>query len=161
MTSIEITDIQRRMALIRHDMHLEVHEAVKGAHSLTDWRNFVKDHPWLTISVGLFVGYLVVPWRRAGSPTVLTVGSPSPDLLATAQLNQSAKAPNSKSNALGTVFSLLAPIVVRAGQNYALNFLEAWLARHPLPPGGSRTRPASAQSQPTRSDLSGRIREFC
>ena len=60
-TSMDISDIQRRMAQIRHDMHQEVQGAVKGAQSLTDWRSLVKSHPWLSISVASVVGYLLVP----------------------------------------------------------------------------------------------------
>jgi ElaB/YqjD/DUF883 family membrane-anchored ribosome-binding protein len=59
MTSMDISDIQRRMAEIRHDMHQEVQGAVKGAQSLTEWRSFVKSHPWLSISVASVVGYLI------------------------------------------------------------------------------------------------------
>ena len=49
--STELEDIQRRMAQIRHDMHGEVRQAVKGAQSLTDWRSLVRNHPWLTVGV--------------------------------------------------------------------------------------------------------------
>ena len=161
ITSMEITDIQRRMARIRHDMHQEVQGAVKGAQSLTDWRGFVIGHPWLAISVASIVGYLVVPKRRVENPTIVNVGPPSPDLnVATAQRSQAAIAPRTRSSTLGTAFALLAPIVVRAGQNYALSYLEAWLAQHPLSPGSSGTQPGSTQSHPTRSDPSPRIREF-
>ena len=39
MISTDISEIQRQMAQIRHDMHHEVQCAVRSAQSLTDWRS--------------------------------------------------------------------------------------------------------------------------
>jgi hypothetical protein len=161
-TSTEIAEIQRQMALIRHDMHQEVQGAVRGARSLTDWRRLVKSHPWLSVSVASLVGYLIVPRRRTEKPTIVSVEPPRPELLAvTGQPRTATKPPTNRSNALGTAFSLLAPIVVRAAQNYALNYLERWLAQHPLPLAArdQADRTAGATSRSTRPDLAGRLRE--
>jgi hypothetical protein len=163
ITSTEITDIQRRMAQIRHDMHQEVQSAVKGAQSLTDWRSLVKNHPWLSLSLASAAGYLIVPRRRTETPTIVAVATPRPELpAATAPRQQAGKAPRTRSSALGTIFGLLAPVVLRAGQNYALSYLEGWRAQHPLHPAGSgtRDRTGSTESQASPSDPSLRIREF-
>ena len=114
-TSMDIADIQRQMAQIRHDMHQEVRGAVKGAQSLTDWRSFVKAHPWLSISVASIVGYLIVPARRSMTPTIVSMGNPSPEHLATSTARgQGQRHKQSGWSMLGTAFSLLAPIAVRA-----------------------------------------------
>ena len=63
-TPAEINEIQRRMAQIRHELHEEVREAVKGAQSLTDWRSQVRNHPWLALGAAAVMGYMIVPRRR-------------------------------------------------------------------------------------------------
>jgi hypothetical protein len=134
-TSIEIEDIQRRMAQIRHNMHGEVLEAVKGAQSLTDWRSLVGSHPWLSLGVGTAVGYLVVPRRRSSAPTIVAVDATTPKLAAQAEPQKpSASTGITSWSVIGTAFSLLAPIAVRAAQNYAMQYIEGLLAQHQLPP---------------------------
>ena len=162
-TSMDISDIQRRMAQIRHDMHQEVQGAVKGAQSLTEWRSIVKSHPWLSISVASVVGYLIVPKRRSMSPTIVTVGNPSPELLTAAPTgDQSRQLKQSRWSILGTAFSLLAPVAVRGAQNYVLGQLEQWLSQHPLPsvPGEApdkATRESARSVSPSPAD---RLRKY-
>ena len=73
-TAAEITEIQRRMAQVRRELHEEVREAVKGAQSLTDWRSQVRHHPWLALGAAAAVGYLIVPRRRQEpAPTIVAV----------------------------------------------------------------------------------------
>ena len=54
---------------------------------------------------------------------------------------------------LGTAFSLLTPLVVRAAQSYALTYFEQWLANHPLAPPGGREQAGSGRpaSEPATS----------
>ena len=121
-TSMDISDIQRRMAQIRHDMHQEVQGAVKGAQSLTEWRSLVKSHPWLSIAVASVAGYLIVPRRRSTSPTIVTVGNPSPQLLTAAAAGDQSRQPKQSGwSILGTAFSLLAPVAVRDRKSTRLN----------------------------------------
>ena len=132
--SMKIEDIQRRMAQIRHDMHGEVLEAVKGAQSLTDWHSLVRNHPWLTLGVATAVGYLIVPGRRSEAPTIVAVNATAPELPALVEpQKQSAKTGVTSWSIMGTAFSLLAPLVVRAAQNYAMQYIEGLLARHEFP----------------------------
>jgi hypothetical protein len=163
MTATDISDIQRRMAQIRHDMHQEVSGAVKGAQSLTDWRSLVTSHPWLSISVATVVGYLIVPSRRPVSPAILTVGHPSPELrAATAVRDQKPPSKLSGWSILGTAFSLLAPIAVRGAQTYALGYLEQFLSQHPLPPvpGDAPDRPTRESGQSTSKSSAERLRKY-
>jgi hypothetical protein len=163
MNSTDVSDIQRRMAQIRHDMHQEVQGAVKGAQSLTDWRSFITSHPWLSISVASVVGYLIVPARRSVSPTIMTVANPSPELLtATTAREQKRQSKQSGWSILGTAFSLLAPIAVRGAQSYALGYLEQWLSQHPLPsvPGEAPGRPTRESSPSASMSPADRLRKY-
>jgi hypothetical protein len=156
-TTAEILDIQRRMAQVRHELHVEVREVVQGAHSLTDWRSRVRNHPWLTLGAAAAVGYLIVPKRRE-APTVLAVSAPA------AAPAPAVPAPPERPRRrgwgiLGAAFSLLGPIAVRAAQNYAVQAMEQWLAAQPRggpapsglgprPGGGGGARPTAPFGAP-------------
>ncbi len=131
-TTVEINDIQRRMALVRHEMHHDVREAVKGARSLTDWRSLVQTHPWLTLAAAAATGYLIVPKRRSEPPATVMVGVPTTPPASPTSVNL-ASAPREKSwSLIGSVLGLLAPIAIRAAQNYAVQYLEQRLAPQPV-----------------------------
>ncbi len=140
----EITDIQRRMAQIRRELHEEVREAVKGAQSLTDWRSQVKNHPWIALGTAAAVGYLIVPKRKPLEvPTHVTLTPPASSYAAMAPV--AAPAPKkSRLGILGSAFGLLAPIAVRAAQNYAMQYLEQYLAGQQFGPGPSGPEPGAA-----------------
>jgi hypothetical protein len=131
-TTADITEIQQRMAQIRRDMHEDVREAVKGAQSLTDWRSQVRSHPWVALGTAAGLGYLIVPKRHpAPAPAIVTVAP-------AAATQPIASAPKKKRwGLIGSAFGLLAPIAVRAAQNYAIQYLEQWIASQP--PGAGRT----------------------
>jgi hypothetical protein len=136
----EISEIQKRMALVRHDMHKDVREAVKGARSLTDWRSLVRSHPWLSLATVVATGYLIVPKRRTEAPAVVAVSVPtaSPKTVVPTHVNL-ASAPREKSwSLMGAVLGLVAPVVIRAAQNYAAQYVEQWLA--PQAGNGDRDR---------------------
>jgi len=135
-TSAEISDIQRRMAQIRHEMHQEVQGAVKGAQSLTDWRSLVRNHPWLSLGVAAAAGYLIVPERRWETPAVVAVDTTPEQVAPAAPRDQPSQPVRSRWSTMGTVFSLLVPVALRAAQNFALQRLEQWLKVHPLHPAG-------------------------
>jgi hypothetical protein len=158
-TATEITEIQRRMAQVRHELHEEVREAVKGAQSLTDWRSHVRHHPWLALGAAAAVGYLIVPRRRQEpGPTIVAV---APQAAGATVPVPAAAAPKKKRwGLIGSALGLLVPIAVRAGQNYAIQYLEQWIAAQPpgrgaalfgsglmpgasSPDGGRGARPAS------------------
>jgi hypothetical protein len=132
-TPADISEIQRRMAQIRHELHVDVQEAVKGAQSLTDWRSQVRNHPWLALGAAAAVGYLVVP-KRHPAPAIVTVAPAA----ATAMVRPTEAPPKKKRwGLIGSAFGLLAPIAVRAAQNYAIQYLEQWIASQPPGAGSS------------------------
>jgi hypothetical protein len=157
--SAEISDIQRRMAQVRHEMHQEVQGAVKGAQALTDWRALVRSHPWLSLGVAAAAGYLLVPGRRWETPAVVALGTPVE--VAPAARDQPAPARRAGWSTMGTVFDLLAPIAVRAAQNFALQRLEQWLKVNPLHPAESaRARQSeSGVAQAVRTGPSAGFRD--
>jgi hypothetical protein len=125
----EIDEIRRKMAQIRHDMHADVQGVVQGAEAATDWRRFIRGYPWAIMGAALAVGYLVVPRRQRGTSTTLQV---APAEIARAATLESSPivVPEKKSKGLlGSVFSLVAPVAVRAAQGYALQFAEQWLSQ--------------------------------
>jgi hypothetical protein len=132
----ETQEIQRRMAQVRRDLHQEAQEVVRGAQSMTDWKSLVKGHPWLSLGIAATVGYLIVPTRRSVTPTIVTLPAsvPAVQTLAGAPASTSTKSKRTGWNVLGTAFSLVAPIAVRAAQNYAMNYLEQFLAAQTLTP---------------------------
>jgi hypothetical protein len=163
MTSMNVSDIQRQMAQIRHDMHQEVQGAVKGAQSLTDWRSLVKGHPWLSISTASVIGYLIVPRRHPVSSTIVAVGNPSPELLGTtAARGQEKQSKDAGWSILGTAFSLVAPVAVRAAQNYAIGHFERWLSQHQMPPVPSEMPGGTtyASGQPNSTGSAARLRKY-
>jgi hypothetical protein len=151
----EIGEIQRQMAQIRQELHHDVRGAVRGAQSLTNWRNLVGRHPWLALGIAVATGYLIVPRRRREAPAAVSAGGAAgPDLQPT-PLMPARPRRQPGWNALQSAYSLLAPVAVRAAQNYALQHLERWLAAHSfaLP----QSPPATEESlRSDRTDLHSR-----
>jgi hypothetical protein len=127
---VDIGELQRRMAQIRREMHEDVQGAVRGAQSLTDWRSMVGSHPWAALGVAVGVGYLLVPHR--GAQPKAAGGSIAPALREQVVVTPFPPAPKERFRPFGAAFGLLAPVLVRAAQNYALNYFEQWLTAHPF-----------------------------
>jgi len=118
------------MAQIRREMHEDVQGAVRGAQSLTDWKSIVGSYPWAAISVAVGVGYLLVPHRGSQPKTAnATIAGALREQAVPAPFPQTPKVPF---RPVGAAFGLLAPVLIRAAQNYALNYFEQWLAEHPF-----------------------------
>jgi hypothetical protein len=126
----DITEIQRRMAQIRRELHEDVQGALQGAQELTDWRSQVRNHPWMALGAAAVVGYMIVP-RRQAPPAIVTV-APAATLPAVAAAPEKTK--KRRWGLIGSAIGMLAPIAVRAVQNYAIQYQEQWIASQP--PGG-------------------------
>ena len=159
--SMEIEDIQRRMAQIRHDMHGEVLGAVKGVQSLTDWRSLLRSHPWLSMGVATAVGYVIVPKRQTDAPTIVAVNATAPEMAALVDPKKpSEKAGGSGWSIMGMVFSLVAPIAVRAAQNYAMQYVEGLLVPQQFPPEETGRDARQAGNGPRSTAPLGQSRGF-
>jgi hypothetical protein len=158
----DVTDIQERMAQIRHQMHQEVRGAVKGAVSLTDWRSMVANHPWASLGIAAAVGYLIVP-RSAHPPQAMVSVRPLPEGMELSRAHAgSVDSGRKRFRPLAALGNLLVPVAIRAAQNYVLNHVEEWLAAHPPRPG-SRVRETAGtgpEQRPEWSEIQGsRYRE--
>jgi hypothetical protein len=57
-------EIVRRMQEVRRDMGDDVKGIVETAKTLSDWRYYVKNHPWACIGLAVGLGFVVAPRRR-------------------------------------------------------------------------------------------------
>ena len=167
-SSVEISELQRRMAQIRREMHEDVQGAVRGAQSLTDWRSIVGSHPWAALGVAIGVGYLLVPHRKA-EPQSTPGFACSTAHAVRRELRRPRKAVGVPTDRCGAS-ACLPRFLIRAAQNYALNYLEQWLEAHPLPIerrviAGSGTKRveenAGDREAPTRAVSGSPLSESC
>jgi hypothetical protein len=107
--SDEAERIRRQMQAIRQDMGDGVQEVVAGARQLSDWRYYVRRHPWACVGGAMALGFMIAPMRRRKKFDV------SPDDLV-AQLRAGGAAPAAAVAGGGiaaTVAKMAAPIVLR------------------------------------------------
>lgn len=151
----EIEDIRRHMAQIRRELHDDVRGVVEGAEAATDWRRYLTAYPWVTLGVALAVGYLVVPKRRRSTGEIVreVVEKAPRTAQRVVEVPESRETSRKKKGwgVMGALFGLLSPVAVRFAQGYALQYLEGWLAQHPMagfPAMGPE--PQGAQASPRR-----------
>jgi hypothetical protein len=65
--SDEAERIRRQMKSIRQELGDDVKGIVDGARQLSDWRYYVRRHPWLCVGSAFALGVLAVPGRRKPS----------------------------------------------------------------------------------------------
>lgn len=65
--SDEAERIRRQMQNVRQEMGHEVHAVVERAKELSDWRYYVRQHPWICAGSALALGFLAMPSRRKQS----------------------------------------------------------------------------------------------
>lgn len=62
-TSSDAEVILDRMREVRADIRTNVEEAVENAQTMTDWRHYVTNYPWVCLGAATFLGYMLVPTR--------------------------------------------------------------------------------------------------
>lgn len=67
---LEVTTIQARMKELRRDLDDDVQDIVEDARDMRDWRSYVRTYPWLCLGAAVAAGYLIVPRRTSGFPSV-------------------------------------------------------------------------------------------
>jgi hypothetical protein len=139
--SIDADTIRRQMAQIRRELHEDVQGLVAGAEEAADWRYYVRMYPWIAVGAAMALGYFVVPKRRK-----IVVEAPQVPVATQNTVEKKER----RAGLLGAGFGLLWPLLIRAGQSYAAQFVENWIAQQgvlgPLPQG----HPASPQAGPGR-----------
>jgi hypothetical protein len=126
----ETDEIRRRMAQIRHQLHEDVREVVAGTEAVTDWRRYVRMYPWATVGVVTAAGYMLVPRRRRSVPRDVARQS---DVAEMREELERARVPEQekerRASLVGAAFGMLAPMAWRVAQNYAMGYVEQWIAQ--------------------------------
>jgi hypothetical protein len=116
--STTTNDICRQMNDVRCSLGDEVEGIVDSTRTLTDWRYYVRQYPWVCLAGATALGFMIVPTR-------VEVIRPSADMLEELARRNKLVVKASpdlrpKSGLTGAVFSVLANAAVRG----ALHFLE-------------------------------------
>ncbi len=158
MASLTVPDdaaeIRRRMAQIRRELHEDVQEVVAGAEAVFDWRRYIRMFPWAAVGLAFSVGYIVIPKRRRSIPRDLARQGDIADVReAIAKSQEPAESPGSekrKKSLVGAALGMLVPLVWRVGRNYAMSYLEQWIAQQQqqyMAATGPSASPGSSASQ--------------
>lgn len=145
----EIDDIRRQMALIRHELHVDVKDVVQTAEAVVDWRHYIRRYPWVALGVAATVGYLIVPRRQPAAPRAIVF---QPEVAQAVEAVKEQGKKETRKSLIGVAIGMLAPVAVRFAQGYAVQYLEHWIAqqhRHQRPPssmpaGGPGASPGRA-----------------
>lgn len=125
----DIEEIRRKMARIRRELHEDVRDVVEGAEAVSDWRHYVRRYPWATVGAACAIGFFLVPKRK--KPTIKPAEVAEAVAAIIPQLTPAAPpVPEKKGGGLirGAI-GLLAPVALRAAQNYATHFVSNWIAQ--------------------------------
>jgi hypothetical protein len=61
---LEADEIRERMALIRQRIDEQSDEVVAQVSELSDWRSYVRRHPWVSVGAAAVLGYVLVPSKK-------------------------------------------------------------------------------------------------
>ena len=153
----ESDEIRQKMAQIRRDLHEDVREVVAGAGAATDWRRYVRSYPWASVGVAAAVGFLAVP--RVSRSAIRESALKADVAEVRDQIKQvRAAAPEvtekERASLVGAAFGMAAPLAWRFAQNYALAYLEQWIAQHQqrfMAQAGPRPNGPQAPGQPSEA----------
>lgn len=134
------------MAQIRRELHEDVQEVVRSAEAATDWRRFVRSYPWVFIGAAAGLGFLVVPPRRR-SMTHLAQKAADAAIERVSEAIPAAKIETpqekkTKRSLIGAGLAMAAPLVWRAAQGYAGQFIENWVTQQLAMQMAAGPRPA-------------------
>lgn len=147
-------DIVKRMQDVRREVGVNVQGIRDSAKTLSDWRYYVKNHPWMSAGAVAALGFLAVPKRK---PAPTEDAKELVELLKKHNLNAAPTAAASKGFA-ASVIGMAAPFVVRAATQAAQQYFKD--GSGPLASlfgGFGKARPGD-QSQPT--DDEGAYQDF-
>ena len=132
-------DLRRSMAKIRQRLHQDMQGVVAGAEAASDWHHYVRLYPFAFLGAAFAAGYFVVPRkRRSVSATAEEAADAAVAKVAGTVKKAADKAaeaapePRKKKEGKGLIgmgLALLGPFLLRAGQSYAMNYVETWIAQ--------------------------------
>jgi hypothetical protein len=146
----DIDDIRRKMAKIRRELHEDVRNVVETAEAASDWRHYIRVYPWASIGLAVAVGYLIVPKRRKTVKPAEVARAVVAELPQVAAESAAPEPPRRKEGGglIKAALGLVAPIAMRAAQNYATHFLSNWITQQQegqmeamMAAGGTSPRP--------------------
>jgi hypothetical protein len=108
-------EIARRMEDVRREVSDDVRGIVETAKTLSDWRYYVKNHPWACVGLAVGLGFVIAPRKRAKS------GPDTQELIALLKkYNVSVAQPQGASpGVVRTLIGLATPLVMRTVMNAA------------------------------------------
>jgi hypothetical protein len=59
--------VRARMRGIRRDIDRDLEDVSASAHSMVDWKHYVKTYPWACLATAAVLGFLLVPKRSAAT----------------------------------------------------------------------------------------------
>jgi len=124
--SDEVDEIYHRMAVIRRDRHVEVRESVARIEAIVDWGRYRWTYPWIALGAAAAVGYFIYTsvHQKVGVVTEnVTDGAEAGEPVVGA-MAKGQKQSRISHNLLLAAWDILFPVVVRAGQNYMLQWFE-------------------------------------
>ena len=154
---MSVDDIRREMAQIRQKLHQDMKGVVAGAEAASDWKHYVSLYPLAALGATFLAGFLVVPRKRrsvtktaekAAEAVVAKLSESSPLLNNAVQTREAVPR---RRGLVGTAFSMLTPVVIRAAQNYALNQLETLISKQQPTSQSVHTESPSTISPRTRT----------
>jgi hypothetical protein len=146
----DVEQIRRRMAQIRRELHEDVREVVASAEAVTDWHRYIRKFPWVAIGLAAGIGYLIVPRRHRKAAARPATGADVAEVReAVEEIRPAARSrvpEREKKGLIAMGVGLLGPVLLRAAQGYAVQYLENWIVQQqqqamaagPPPPGQAR-----------------------
>ena len=135
----QIQEIRGQMARIRREIQADVSVAAEHIDATLNWRGYVRAAPWLAVGVaagtGFALSWLLVPRHRVRvmerEHEDRGHRPPRSERFEEAVEERVERKTKTK-GMLSMVLGFLAPIAMRAAQNYALKFVETQLADSPM-----------------------------
>jgi hypothetical protein len=128
--SDEADRIRRQMQNVRQDVGDNVKDIVHGARQLSDWKYYVRRHPWACVGSAFALGFLAMPARRKSLPEDL---QKVVDQLRASGLGVSAGHAASGGSLAGRLASMAAPIVARQVLPMVAQYLASAKGEHSPP----------------------------
>jgi hypothetical protein len=135
--------IRRQMQDVRQDMGAEVVDLVRGARQLTDWRHYVRQHPWACVGGAFALGFLVSPARKKLLAANIDVDALVAQLKSKGLAAATGAAPLYPGGTLGKLLAVAGPIVARNVANLVAQRLAAAAAAHHDPVDAQSSTPAA------------------
>ena len=117
-------DICRRMEAVRRTAGEEVESIVQSAKTLSDWRYYVKNHPFLLAGAAAGLGFFLIP-RRKAPPTPGAADAKELIELLKKHHVSGVTVEGPPSGLLKTVAGLATPFLIRTAMNFAQTRLES------------------------------------